>query len=70
MTSRTKAIEAMAQYLVSTNERSARKVAAQLATIYEQTVGLRPDVSTLKTSDGFVRAERWTTNWGLVVDDN
>lgn len=70
MSNRQEAIQKMAKYMVETEDTSARKVAAQLATIYEQTVGLRPDVSTLKTSDGFVRAERWTTNWGLVVDEN
>lgn len=63
MTSRTKAIEAMAQYLVNTDERSARKTCAQLATIYEQQMQLRPDIATLKLEDKQVRVSRWTSAW-------
>lgn len=63
MTSRNKAIEAMAQYLVNTEERSARRTCAQLATIYEQQMQLRPVISTLKLEDKQVKAERWVTAW-------
>lgn len=63
MTSRTKAIEAMAQYLVSTDERSARKTCAQLATIYEQRMQLRPDTATMLDNGKQVKAERWVTAW-------
>lgn len=63
MTSRTKAIEAMAQYLVSTDERSARKTCAQLATIYEQRMQLRPDIATLHIEDKQVKVTRLTSAW-------
>lgn len=56
----------MAKYMVETEDTSARKVAAQLATIYEQTVGLRPDTATIRKEDGFVKTERWTTSWEIV----
>ena len=63
VTTRTKAIEAMAQYLVSTDERSARKTCAQLATIYEQIMQLRPDISTLKLEDKQVKVARLASAW-------
>ena len=63
MTSRTKAIEAVAQHLVNTDERSARKTCAQLATIYEQIMQLRPDISTLKLEDKQVKVARLTSAW-------
>lgn len=63
MTSRTKAIEAMAQYLVSTDERSARRTCAQLISIYEQQMQLRPDTATLKLEDKQVKVTRLTSAW-------
>ena len=63
MTSRTKAIEAMAHYLVSTEERSARRTCAQLISIYEQQMQLRPDTATLKLEDKQVKVTRWTSAW-------
>lgn len=63
MTSRTKAIEAMAQHLVNTDERSARRTCAQLISIYEQQMQLRPDTATLKLEDKQVKVTRWTTAW-------
>lgn len=52
---RKEAIEAMAQYLVRTEESNARKVATQLATIYEQRMMLRPDTQTLEGKKRIVR---------------
>lgn len=63
MTSRTKAIEAMAQYLVNTDERSAHRTCAQLISIYEQQMQLRPDIATLKLEDKQVKVTSWSSAW-------
>ena len=66
MTSRSKAIEKIAHYLVANEQTSARKVAAEIVTLYEQTVGLKPDVSTLLFQGKHFKAERYITQWQLV----
>ena len=69
MTSRSKAIEKIAHYLVANEQTSARKVAAEIVTMYEQTVGLRPDTGTLiQVSGESIKAARWVTNWDVDSD--
>lgn len=61
MSNRQQAIEKIARFLVANEDMSARKVAAEIVTLYEQTVGLRPVVHTILENGEYRKITAWTT---------
>ena len=69
MSNRQQAIEKIARFLVANEDMSARRVAAEIVTLYEQTVGLRPEISSVISCRGINKAERWVTQWEETSED-
>lgn len=69
MSNRQQAIEKIARFLVANEDMSARRVAAEIVTLYEQTVGLRPEISSVISCRGTNKAERWVTHWEESSED-
>lgn len=61
MIGRVTAIEKIAQYLVDNESTSARKVAAEICTIYEQAVMLQRESGHAVTANGSEYFERYVT---------
>ena len=61
MIGRAIAIERIAQYLVDNESTSARKVASEIATIYEQSVMLQRESGHARTANGSEYFERYVT---------